>query len=58
MFKSLISSLFFGFAIVVTSVAISVEERVEDFEQFWQTYEDAYVFFDLKKKIMVLIGMQ
>ena len=50
MFKSLISSLLFGFAIVVTSVAISVEERVEDFEQFWQTYEDAYVFFDLKKE--------
>ena len=50
MFKSLISSLLFGFTIVITSVAISVEERVEDFEQFWQTYEDAYVFFDLKKE--------
>ncbi|MEE2923517.1 MAG: S41 family peptidase [bacterium] len=48
--KSLLLRLFFGFAIVITSIAISVEERVEDFEQFWQTYEDAYVFFDLKKE--------
>ena len=38
-----------GFAIVITSIAISVEERVEDFEQFWQTYEDAYVFFNQER---------
>jgi C-terminal processing protease CtpA/Prc len=29
---------------------LSVEQRLEDFEYFWQTYRDAYVFFDLKKK--------
>ncbi len=50
MFKSIIMRLLFGFTLVITSFAISVEERVEDFEQFWQTYEDAYVFFDLKKE--------
>jgi C-terminal processing protease CtpA/Prc len=29
---------------------LSVEQRIEDFEYFWQTYHNAYVFFDLKKE--------
>ena len=50
MMKSITTSLFLGITLVFNSLAISVEERLEDFEQFWQTYADAYVFFDLKKE--------
>lgn len=50
MFKSTLRSLLLGSALLTASYAISVEERIEDFEQFWKTYQDAYVFFDLKKE--------
>ncbi len=50
--RNLLRSLLFGSAIVFQSLYadLTVEERVEDFQYFWQTYKDAYVFFDLKKE--------
>ncbi|MBT3785068.1 hypothetical protein HOF92_08825, partial [bacterium] len=29
---------------------LTTEQRVEDFEHFWNAYKNAYVFFELKKK--------
>jgi C-terminal processing protease CtpA/Prc len=42
----------FGAAIVVSSTFadLTVDQRVADFEYFWDTYKNAYVFFDLKAK--------
>lgn len=38
-------------ALVATSVhaELTVEQRLQDFDYFWKTYQDAYVFFQLKK---------
>lgn len=53
--RSLRSSMFLG----LTGLAVlaqgawadlTVQQRIEDFETFWQTYKSAYVFFDLKKE--------
>jgi C-terminal processing protease CtpA/Prc len=50
--KYLQSSLFLGLAVLSQAAYadLSVQQRVEDFEFFWQTYKNAYVFFDLKRE--------
>lgn len=50
MFQAVFKRLLIGSIILTVSHAVTVEERIEDFEQFWTTYKDAYVFFDLKKE--------
>jgi len=52
MLRSSLRTLLFGSALVVSSVfaELTVEQRIEDFESFWQSYKDAYVFFELKKQ--------
>ncbi len=51
MLRQMLRSLLFGSALVVQGLfaELTVEQRVQDFDTFWQTYKDAYVFFDLKK---------
>jgi|GEM_PF-614851 len=52
MLRTTLKNLLFGSAIVVSGVFatnnLTVEQRVQDFEHFWQSYKDAYVFFELK----------
>lgn len=50
MFKKLFAVLPFFLVLNLLFAELSVEQRLEDFEFFWQTYRNAYVFFDLKKK--------
>lgn len=40
------------FILLLTSCfsELSVEQRVEDFEYFWNAYKNSYVFFELKKE--------
>ncbi|MBL4772394.1 MAG: hypothetical protein JKX98_01945 [Alcanivoracaceae bacterium] len=50
MLRSVLRNVLFGSALVVSSVFadLTPDQRVEDFKSFWQSYKDAYVFFELK----------
>jgi len=52
MIRQLLRSLLFGSALVASTVFadLTPEQRVSDFQSFWETYKNAYVFFDLKKQ--------
>ncbi|MCO4781081.1 MAG: hypothetical protein KC646_02055 [Candidatus Cloacimonetes bacterium] len=51
MLRSVLRNVLFGSALVVSSVFadLTPDQRVEDFEAFWASYKNAYVFFDLKE---------
>jgi C-terminal processing protease CtpA/Prc len=52
MFRKTLRQFLFGSALVVSSLFadMTAEQRVEDFEAFWNSYKEAYVFFELKNK--------
>ena len=52
MLKRLNRVVWLGLALLAAPLwaELSVEERIEDFETFWESYKTAYVFFELKNK--------
>ncbi|MCJ8344928.1 S41 family peptidase [bacterium] len=52
MLRSVLRNVLFGSALVASTIFadLTPDQRVEDFESFWQSYKNAYVFFDLKHK--------
>jgi C-terminal processing protease CtpA/Prc len=50
--RAIVGKILIGAAFVTSSLfaELTVDERIEDFNYFWNAYKDAYVFFDLKAK--------